>query len=257
MKIVKVLLSLSLVVLFACNTQSQNSSLIAVDKFADVLANTPDIQLLDVRTPEEYAGGYIEKAVNLNYNDGSFTKALPTLDKTKPVAVYCLAGGRSAAAADELVKAGFTKVYDLKNGFRAWKNANKPIAGYTAPAPVATTAAATTAASGNNYKDLTKSEFLKIVAENKFTVVDFNAKWCGPCKKMSPILDAIQKEEGDKVAIMKIDSDLNPGLSNEYGIEGLPTLLFFKGKNLIGTKIGFEGEAKLRALIAEFAEKAK
>lgn len=252
MKFLKPLLVLAFVAIFACNSTSQNS-LVDADKFEKLLKENTDAILLDVRTPEEYAGGYIAGAKNLNFNDGAFSKAVPTLDKTKPVFVYCLAGGRSAAAANELKSAGFTRVYDLKNGFRAWKNANKAITG-AAPAVAAASPAKLATDQPTN---LTNKQFLAMLDGKKYSVVDFNAKWCGPCKKMSPILDAIQKEQGDKVNIVKIDSDLNPSLSNEYDVEGLPTLLFFAGTKLIGKSVGFASEAQLRAVIAEYADKVK
>ncbi len=79
-------------------------------------------QIVDVRTSKEVAEGKIAGSINLDYFSSTFvTSATNKLDKTKPVLVYCAAGGRSASAAKDLKKAGFKKVYDLEGGYDAWK----------------------------------------------------------------------------------------------------------------------------------------
>ena len=82
--------------------------------------------LVDVRTPEEFAEGHIAKAVNMNVNDNDFESKIATLDKEKPVMVYCRSGGRSAKAAGILKEKGFKHVYDLDGGMIGWNEANKP-----------------------------------------------------------------------------------------------------------------------------------
>ncbi len=80
-----------------------------------------DIQLIDVRTPEEFSEGHIDNAVNINFYDDNFIKDMTSkLDKSKPIYVYCRSGGRSGKASKKLEDAGFTKVYDLKGGFMNW-----------------------------------------------------------------------------------------------------------------------------------------
>ena len=79
-----------------------------------------DIQLVDVRTPEEYELGYIKNAININIKDKAFLESTVLLDKSKPVYVYCMKGVRSTTAAKALEKAGFTKIYNYKGGFGEW-----------------------------------------------------------------------------------------------------------------------------------------
>lgn len=68
-------------------------------------------------------------------------------------------------------------------------------------------------------------------------VVDFWAEWCGPCKAMTPIVDALATEiEGVKV--VKVNIDENPNTPAKYGIRGIPTFMVFKGGKLIDTKVG-------------------
>jgi rhodanese-related sulfurtransferase len=84
--------------------------------------NNNDVQLVDVRTPREFRGGHIARAVNIDYFQGAaFEKAFDEMDRTKPVYVYCRSGNRSLKAARKLVSMGFEKVYDLQGGILKWK----------------------------------------------------------------------------------------------------------------------------------------
>jgi len=76
--------------------------------------------LLDVRTPGEIAKGSIKGSVNLDFFDDNFESKLDQLDKSKPVYVYCAAGGRSSDAMDMMKKKGFVEVYNLLGGYNAW-----------------------------------------------------------------------------------------------------------------------------------------
>ena len=78
-------------------------------------------QILDVRTAKEVAEGKIEGSVNIDYFSPKFLENASKLDKSKPVLIYCAAGGRSLSAAKDLKEAGFKKVFDLQNGYEGWK----------------------------------------------------------------------------------------------------------------------------------------
>ena len=98
-----------------------------VDQYQKKLAETPDVQLLDVRTPAEFAEGHIPGAINIDWRDEDFLQqAEAQLDKSRPLMVYCRSGRRSESAAIALEEAGFD-TYDLKDGFLAWTNAGKPV----------------------------------------------------------------------------------------------------------------------------------
>lgn len=92
---------------------------------------TPGIVLLDVRSPEEYNSGHLKGAINYNYNGTDFEKQINTIDKTKPVYVYCQRGGRSAGASEVLVKKGFKNVYNLTGGIEAWNGKKLPVTNET------------------------------------------------------------------------------------------------------------------------------
>jgi phage shock protein E len=78
-----------------------------------IMSLTPVSQVIDVRTPEEFAAGHVQGATNLDVESGAFEAALAGLDKEAPFTLYCRSGRRSAIAADLMAKAGFTQVTDL------------------------------------------------------------------------------------------------------------------------------------------------
>lgn len=71
-----------------------------------------------------------------------------------------------------------------------------------------------------------------------FVVVDFFATWCGPCRMMSPILENVQKEMGDKVQIYKVDVDESENLARKFGIMSIPTIITFKNGEMVDKHIG-------------------
>ena len=84
--------------------------------------------VLDVRTPDEVAEGYIKGATFIDFEEDGFEKRISQLDKSKEVYVYCAGGGRSSIAATKMQKMGFVKVYNLEDGFEDWRNKNFPVA---------------------------------------------------------------------------------------------------------------------------------
>lgn len=95
-----------------------------VDAFEKQIINEGTI--LDVRTPQEVAEGIIANAQVMDFNGPDFANQIQTLDKTKPVYVYCKAGGRSGKASEMLSSLGY-EVYDLDGGMDAWKAAGKSV----------------------------------------------------------------------------------------------------------------------------------
>lgn len=115
------LLSLLFTVYGCMQEKHENIEQITVEEMQTLL-EMGEVQLVDVRTPDEYVEGYIHGAQNVDYNSPTFNEDILKLDKTKPVILYCLSGGRSAKCSKKMVDAGFVKVYDLDGGISAWKH---------------------------------------------------------------------------------------------------------------------------------------
>ena len=79
---------------------------------------------------------------------------------------------------------------------------------------------------------------LEVIGSDKVTVVDFFANWCGPCRKLGPILEEVERELEDKVKFTKIDTDENLDVEKKYQISGLPTLLVFKDGEVVERMVG-------------------
>ncbi|GGD58371.1 rhodanese-like domain-containing protein [Muriicola marianensis] len=100
---------------------SEKIEILGVEEYKKAVNNN-DVQLVDVRTPREFRGGHIARAVNIDYFRGAdFEKAFEKMDRNKPVYLYCRSGNRSLKAARKLVSMGFEKVYDLQGGILKWK----------------------------------------------------------------------------------------------------------------------------------------
>jgi thioredoxin 1 len=78
----------------------------------------------------------------------------------------------------------------------------------------------------------------EVLKSKEPVVVDFFAEWCGPCKAMAPALDQIAAEMKGKVKVVKVDVDQNPGITAKYQIRAMPTLMIFKGGEVVAQNVG-------------------
>lgn len=111
--------------LSSCNSTTSEVSKAVTPNELQELLNQEHIQILDVRTPNEFQSGHIEGAININFYDLNFEDKLKALDANYPVVVYCKKGFRSAKVALILLKKDFKNIYDLEGGFDNWKTSNK------------------------------------------------------------------------------------------------------------------------------------
>ena len=101
--------------------------------------------------------------------------------------------------------------------------------------------------------ELNTETFKEYTNQNeKLTVVDFWAEWCGPCRMVAPILDEIAAEHGDKLKIVKLNTDEESALAIQYGVQSIPTLHVFKGGQVVKTVIGAKPKPALLKDLAEF-----
>ena len=123
MKTIKTILALCLVLSFYnCEQETSSEIKIVTPQEMQTLLELDDVQLVDVRTPEEYKEGFISNSQNIDFSSPTFDEDIAKLDKGKPVILYCKSGGRSASCAQKMVDAGFVKVYDLEGGISKWQH---------------------------------------------------------------------------------------------------------------------------------------
>lgn len=201
---------------------SEEKTLLSPQEFASKMDELSDEVLLDVRTPSEYKQGHIENSLNYDYNGRDFHNQVAKLDKTKPIMVYCLSGGRSGAAANKLRNDGFEKVYELDLGMMAWRSADLP--------EVTKEKLST---------GMTLEEYNSTINSDKLVLIDFYAEWCGPCKKMAPYLEEISNDMSDKVEVVRIDVDKNQSLAKELKVKGVPVLILYEGGQLKWEQAGY------------------
>ncbi len=222
----------ALIVLFLLGTscQSQTSKQVqSLDSnaYAEKLNSDKNPQLIDVRTPEEYTVEHLENAKNMNWNGSDFESQVATLNKLKPVFVYCKVGGRSSQAANKLATLGFTEIYNLDGGIMKWQG--KKI-------------------TQNDAKPtgLNSTEFQKMITSDKKVMINFSAKWCAPCIKMKPYIIKMQEELKEKVTIIRLDADENKALMEEMKLNDLPVILVYENGKEVWRNIGYISEEDLR-----------
>ena len=219
------LLSLTLL---SCNGQtSKNITDIDPKAFSEKITATTNAQIIDVRTPQEFASGHLDNALNIDWLGDNFVANVEKLDKTKPVFVYCKTSNRSPQAARKLEELGFTTIYNMQGGLLKWD-----AEGFSKPT--------------DKIVGVCSQEFAELLNTDKKVLVDFYAEWCAPCKKMTPYLLKMQKDMAEDVVIIRLNADENPTLVKEMKILELPTLLVYENKELKWKHSGFISEEDLK-----------
>ncbi|WP_337044216.1 rhodanese-like domain-containing protein [Emticicia sp. 17c] len=230
---------LPIVLIFVClsgYSQNKDPFLLSVADFDTKLKSKAETaQLVDVRTPAEYANGHIKRAMNINFTDDDFEEAAKkTLDKTKPVFVYCFSGKRSTDAAVFLRGLGFKEVYDLSGGFAQWTASSKPyVSSATNTRPIAA---------------LTLPNLDEIVRSNEIVLIHFYTDWCEVCKKVTPLLNKVA-DENKKIKLLKVDSEKNDIISSVFKVEETPTYVIIKKGKRVWSGTGEISETEIQEVL--------
>ena len=213
--------------LFITSCKAQNTNLDAT-AFEKAINTNDSVQILDVRTPGEYTSGHIKNSLLADWNNKEeYNRRIVFVDKTKPVYVYCLAGGRSAAAAKQMREAGYKNVFELSGGINAWKAASKPLEGK------------------RNAKQMSIDEFNAAVNSSETVLVDFGAEWCPPCRKMEPVLKSLETNNAGKFKLVKVDGGNDEAILKVYNVTALPVFIIFKNGKQVWRKDGVVEEKEM------------
>lgn len=203
--------------------------------FYNETKNNNSLQLLDLRSDSDFRDGHIKKAVNYDYNDDGFeTYVLFKFDKKTPLYIYCYTGTRSAEAKNYLKELGFTTVVELQGGFSNWTRSSKPyVSSRIFTTPIA---------------PFTMADLEREIKTNKTLLVDFYATWCGPCKKMKPILQKVGADNPN-VKLIQIDAEKSEDISSLFAVREIPTLVLFKNGKQVWRGSGVMTEKEVKKLV--------
>ena len=202
------------------SAQNKNTFTLSLDAFYIKIKSQKNPQIIDARSPEEYALNHIEGSVNFNLQTQNYTQLVAELDKSKPVFIYSIGAGRSGELSKELLKSNFSEVHDLAGGIAAWIGGGKPF--YT-----------------NLKSKLSLAEYNKIIAENKTVLVDIGSKYCGACKKVKPVIENIRTQYGSQLKIIEIELEDSPQvIADLKKVNVFPTLILYQNGKIVFKKDG-------------------
>lgn len=233
MKKTRILILAALLCVAGANAQSAKGELpITLSEFA-IKAKAADAQIIDARTPEEFAQNHLNGAININAATAGYEKDLDKLSKEKPTLIYSIANGRSVSLAKELRSKGFKEVVVLPGGIANWIGSGYPIV--------------------NNSKKgvaISPAQFSTLTASSDLVLVDFGSKYCGACKRLVPVLDSLEKQQGFAAKIIRVEAYDNTELIKKLKINQLPTLVLYKNGKEVWKKPGQSNTNQVAKVVA-------
>ena len=215
-----------------CNAQADKLHL-GPQEFYDSIQANAKIVLLNVRTPAEYSKGFIGNAVNIDFNDEDFSSRISNLDKNTKYYVYCLAGSRSSAAIKQMQGNGISNISELKGGMMAWKKEGLPVVEMESVPD-----------------KISRDSYEKIIS-GELVLVDFYAPWCGPCRRMEPSLEALQKKFQENFILSRINIDENKNLATDLGVMEIPVLKLFRDGKEVWEHRGYAEKDVIEKAVAD------
>ena len=208
---------------------------VSINQFQELI-NKGDGIILDVRTKGETDRGHIKDASFVDFYNGDFEEKINLMSKDSPIYIYCQSGARSYKAAEKMSRNGFKSIYNLKGGFRMWQNEGMEVT-------------KSVSREEDISPEISLSDFNKMLDTDQPILVEFQTKWCSPCKKMAPVMSKLQKEFKNKAVIIQIDADRNRTLAKHFQLNGVPQFIVFKNKKETWRHSGIIDDQSLRDVI--------
>ncbi len=229
------LLLVALVSCSSANKSTDDSKPLDPTSFKKKMEESISFTLVDVRTPEEFAMNHLDGAKNMDVNAVDFAESAKTIDKSKPVMVYCKSGGRSATATTILREMGYT-VFELAGGILNWQSVGLPIASDGL----------------KNDDGYSLARYMEETSASPLVLVDFQATWCGPCRMMAPHIEALKEKYKDQLTVLKVDTDKSTEVSQYFRISGIPLVKLYKDGKEVYDKTGYHSQEELQALLGKY-----
>jgi rhodanese-related sulfurtransferase len=208
--------------------QESVTKLLPFDAFEKkLLAAGSSPQILDARSEEEFVQNHVKGALNVP-NEKQFQVIAAKLKKNEPVFIYSIGNGRSGKLAAILRSQAFEEVYEFPGGLSKWIGLGKPVE--------------STVGEG-----LSLAAFNDQIASEKLVLVDVSSRYCGGCKKLKPIVENVASENKDKFKLVSIEAYDNKQLTKQLAVDALPTLILYKGKEVVWKKQGLSSEEEIIA----------
>jgi rhodanese-related sulfurtransferase len=208
--------------IFAQAEKKDDKITLPLDSFTAIIDRQSNPQIIDARSPEEFAYNHINGSLNFNLQTAGYITFVQALDKSRPVFIYAINTGRSGALAKDLIQQGFHDVHDLAGGIANWIGGGQPY--YTSVK-----------------KGLSLPEYKNIIASRKTVLVDIGSRYCSACKKVKPILDSLRKENGDAVKIVEIELEESPQLIAALKtVDVFPYLILYEHGEIVLKKSGLD-----------------
>ena len=213
---------------FSCKEKAQSTIItLEAKEFHDKTTAISQPQIIDIRSPNEFATENISNAVYVQWNGKKFAHNLQEFDQLKSLFIYDNDGITSEEAAKNADSLGFKNIYLLKGGFNSWKSSiyNKTT---------------------DKRIGMSKQQFNSLLNGDKNILINFSEKSCDPCEQMTPYLTELQKEFSKNLIIINIDTEENKTLIQEMNIEIVPYFILYKTKNIVWQHGGLVTKEELK-----------
>jgi sterol desaturase/sphingolipid hydroxylase (fatty acid hydroxylase superfamily)/rhodanese-related sulfurtransferase len=193
---------------------------LTVDSFAAKIGRQADPHIIDVRTPEEFAINHLHGAISIDLRVAGHLQDLKKFNRADPVFIYAIQNKRSGILADELRKAGYSEVYELKSGIASWIGAGYPY--YTSTGGT-----------------MSLADYERTVAGKGPVLVDIGTRYCGLCRQVKGMIDSLKQEKGPSYTILEIELYNNPQLVAALKeISAVPTVLLYEDGKIVWKRTG-------------------